>query len=1151
MKNREVYERDPFEIQLPNNGVAVMTDARTDNERRTLRFELEHFVCEGQYRAGLVRVLDSYVSHQGRPEQAAAWISGFFGSGKSHLAKMLRFLWVDYSFPEDDARARGLARLPDDVKDLLAEVSTLGRRGVGLHAACGTLGAGAVDSVRLALLGIAFKSVDLPESYPQARFCLWLTKNSIYDDVRAAVETGGREFRRELNDLYVSPLIARALLTADPEFAANERDVRAVLRSQFPRRADLTTDEFVNALEDAVGVSGEMPCTLLVLDEVQQFIGEDVERSYVVQEVVEACSKRFGDRLLFLGTGQTSLSGTRALQRLQGRFTVNVELSDNDVEMVTRRVVLAKRPDRVGDIQSVLDANAGELDRHLIGSGIAPRSEDRTTLVDDYPLLPVRRRFWEHTLRAVDHAGTAGQLRTQLRIVYDANRHTAGSPVGTVVAADFLFDEISANLLQSGVLLREHHETIVNRRDGTEDGVLKSRICALVFLIRELPRDAGVDIGVRATPETLVDLLVSDLSKDGPILRARIPDLMNQLCEAGTLMRLDDEYSLQTREGSAWDADFSSRRNRLVADIATVGARRAELFAKAIQDAVGTIRLVQGDSKEPRRLSLHFGSDLPPDGGQDIPIWVRDEWGTDERSALADARSAGQDSPIIHVFVPKSNSDGLARLIATQSAAVETLDFMGVPSTEGGKDARRGMETRRDEAVTNLNALVSSVVGCARVFQGGGSERTEPFLQQKVKEVTDASLVRLFPEFLDADDHRWRRVIERARAGAENPLEALGYVGKLEDHPVFSTVLSFIGAGKRGREVRSNFSNPPYGWPRDALDAALICLFSSGHLRATVNGMPVQARGLDQATAPRADFRVEGAMIGARQRLKLRRLFQTAGVDCKPNEEASAAHELLDMLERLASTAGGEAPLPEPPDTGHLAELKSLAGNGQLLGILDRHDELEANLTDWTRLGELSAQRVPAFERLQTLARHADGLDVAAGAAMQIEAIIQDRRLLDPTDPTPGIAARLTDALRTTLAEAERRFNETFDCEWQRLKVTPSFQEVQDKDRDGILNELNAARAAKGETGTTEDLIASLTRVSLGDWRTRTAALPKFFADARTKVDKLVEPGVRHVRLDSATLRTSDDVKAWIRGIQQDLLAEVEQGPIVVSSAGG
>ena len=102
----------------------------------------------------------------------------------------------------------------------------------------------------------------------------------------------------------------------------------------------------------------------------------------MVQEVVEAYSKRFGDRLLFLGTGQTALAGTPALQRLQGRFTVNVELSDHDVETVIQRVVLAKRPDREGEIRSALDASAGEIDRHLTGTRIAPRGGLTPNLVD-------------------------------------------------------------------------------------------------------------------------------------------------------------------------------------------------------------------------------------------------------------------------------------------------------------------------------------------------------------------------------------------------------------------------------------------------------------------------------------------------------------------------------------------------------------------------------------------------------------------------------------------------------------------------------------------------------------------------------------------------------------------------------------------------
>ena len=1147
MKNREIYQRDPSKITLLNNGVAIMTDALTDDERRTLRFELEHFVCEGEYQRGLVRILESYVTTQGQPEQPAAWVSGFFGSGKSHLAKMLRFLWTDYIFPDDGGSARGLARLPNDVQDLLKEITTLGKRAHGLHAAAGTLGAGAGDSVRLALLGIVFKSAELPESYPQARFCLWLRKNEIYDQVCAAVEAQGRDFRRELNDMYVSPLIAKALLAADPNFAGGEKDARAVLRAQFPKPKDITTDEFTTALQDALAPEGETPCTVIILDEVQQYIGDDTSRSYVVQEVVETCSKHFGDRLLFLGTGQTALSGTPALQRLQGRFTVNVELSDTDVKTVTRRVVLAKRPDRVNDVKATLDGNAGELDRHLVGTKIGPRSEDKAVLVEDYPLLPVRRRFWEHALRAVDRAGTAGQLRTQLRIVYDAIRRTADDPVGTVVPADFLFEEISANLLQSGVLLREVNETIAEQDDGTLDGSLKSRLCALVFLIRKLPREAGVDIGVRATAETLADLLVKDLAKDGTTLRSQLPKLLEELVAAGTLMKLDNEYSLQTRESSEWEAEFNNRQTKLVNDPTRMSSKRAQLLGTAVLDAIGSMKLLQGKCKEPRKLALHFGAETPQSTSHELPVWIRDGWGADEKSIIADARAAGSDSPIIHVFVPKSRAEALARVIAAQSAAKDTLEYKGVPSSPEGIEARQGMETRLTEAGNSLRSLVAQVIDGAKVYQGGGSERLEASLLDKVKEAANSSLVRLFYDFKDADDHRWPKVIERARKGAEHPLEALDYGGKTEDHPVCSAALSFVGSGKKGKDVRVHFSDPPYGWSRDAVDAALISLFGTGHLRATSNGTSLKPGQLDQAKVSGTDFRVESATIDTRQRLKVRKLFLTAAVACKPNEEAVAAGEFLNKLIELARSASGEAPLPEHPDTSHLADMQSLAGNEQLVGILNRHNELLKNIEDWSKERGLAETRLPTYKRLQSLVHHSEGLDAAAEAQPQIDAIAANRSLLDAADPVPDLAKALADALRVALASAEKQYSETYDSELVRLEAAESWQKTDQSDRDRILNGLHIAKVTKGSTGTEQEVLESVERISLDAWRTRTAALPQLFGDARIQADKLIEPKTHHIKLGSATLRTPEEVTAWAAKTEQELLEQLKQGPIVVS----
>lgn len=327
MINRDVFQRDPVVSKLVNDGVVTVTESATSKEIDTLRAELEDFVCEGQYKDGLIRILESYLDNAGAMSQPAVWVSGFFGSGKSHLLKMLRHLWVNTKFESDGATARELAQLPTEIRDLLKELDTLGKRCGGLHAAGGTLPSGGGKSLRLATLGIVFRSKGLPESLPQAQFCMWLQENGIYDHMESIIARSGKELTEELHHLYASPLIAKALLDVDPSFARDPKEVRATIRAQFPDVDDILTSEFIRIMRQVLSVNGELPCTTIVLDEVQLFIGDSASRSYEIQEVAEALCKQMDSRVLLIGSGQTALSGkVPLLQRLKDRFTIPVEL---------------------------------------------------------------------------------------------------------------------------------------------------------------------------------------------------------------------------------------------------------------------------------------------------------------------------------------------------------------------------------------------------------------------------------------------------------------------------------------------------------------------------------------------------------------------------------------------------------------------------------------------------------------------------------------------------------------------------------------------------------------------------------------------------------------------------------------------------------
>jgi len=1145
MKNREIFLKDPIENRLVNQGVAEVVDPGSEQELRTLRHELETFVCEGQYAKGLDRILSAYLTNLNREEQPAVWVSGFYGSGKSHLVKMLRFLWTDFAFP-DGATARGIAHLPVEIETQLRELSTQGKRLGGLRATGGKLGAGAGESVRLALLGLVFRSADLPQDYAAARFVLFLKKNGFLESVKQAIEKAGRVFESELNDLYVSPVLAKALLAADPNFAGSEKEVRAQIKAQFPRPADVSDAEMTAAIEGALGSGGKLPCTLIVLDEVQQYIGESTDRAYRVQEVAEACSKRCGARILFVGTGQTAITGTPQLQKLQARFKLPVELSDADVDTVVRKIVLAKKPDKEPAVRKLLEECSGEISRHLNGTKLAPRPEDRDVLVPDYPLLPVRRRFWELAMRAVDPTGTKAELRNQLTNVFEAVRATAEKTLGTVVPADFLYDQNKTQMVQTGSLLREIQEVIERLDDRSDAGRLKSRLCALCFLIGKLPRDAGSDAGLRATPDTLADLLVEDLAAGSAELRRSIPPLLAALVEAGTLMPVGDEYRLQTRESAAWEGEYRNRLSRIQNDDATLASERAELLRARVGEALKGVKLPHGQSKQPRKTQLHFSQDAPPAHGPDVPAWVRDGWNDDEKSVLADARAAGTESPLVTVYLPQRAAGDLKKHLASAKATRETLHAKGHATTPEGIEARTGMETRQRAAEQQRDTLLDEVLAGARVILAGGAEKTGANLADKLREAAEDALQRLYPRFADADDARWGKAVERARNGAADALDVVGHTGDPEKHRVCQAILAFVAGGKKGREIRKHFTAPPYGWPQDAIDGALIVLVGSGNLRAVQDGKVLTQKQLDQRNLGVADFRLESTTVSVQQRLALRKLFQETGVQAAPNEEPNAARTYLDAMKDLAKRAGGEPPLPAPPNPPLLSELSGLAGNEQLVGIHEAREELSGWRADWSKRADLIGKRHPRWQALDKLAAQARGLPVTVELAPQIEAVRTNRALLNDPDPVAPLLSKLTQALREALQQAREAYARLHREEKERLVSTEIWKRLTPEQQAEILNRQSVAGVAEIRVGTESELLASLGEISLESWGTRRDALPQRFTRALEEAAKLREPKAVRVPLPSATIRNEEELRAWLDQVEAKLREQLGRGPVIV-----
>ena len=100
---------------------------------------------------------------------------------------------------------------------------------------------------------------------------------------------------------------------------------------------------------------------------------------------------------------------------------------------------------------------------------------------------------------------------------------------------------------------------------------------------------------------------------------------------------------------------------------------------------------------------------------------------------------------------------------------------------------------------------------------------------------------------------------------------------------------------------------------------------------------------------------------------------------------------------------------------------------------------------------------------------------------------------------------------------------------------------------------LASALAAEGidrlpalAVGSEADLVRTLEAVSLPAWKTWTDALPQQFARAAIAAAKLLEPKTQRVHLTSGTLKSEQEIKAWLANTEKDLLAKLKDGPVVI-----
>lgn len=1028
--------------------------------------------------------------------------------------------------------------MPTEVKGALHELRTTAKRlRTDLVASGTSLGRGTENPVK-AVFGLVMRAAGLPATADlrPMLFALWLEEQGVLDDARSAL---GDEFRAALEAFLLDDRAAQAALAAKPSLAPDVDTLMDRLNARFATEPEATPDLLAEKARQALTRGGrKMPLTLIVLDEVQQFLREDPNRAKVVQDIAEVFAAKFKGRILLVATGQSALGDLPYLDKLLGRFPLRFPLGSADINSVVRKTVLRKKDTQLPALDAMLVARSGEIDKHLQGSALQRTAAERDEAAADWPLLATRRKLWERVMQELDRSGLGQTLRSQLRLTLDAVRTYGDKQLGVAVPGDFMLDNFGAEALSRQLIGREFFDKVEVLRAEGGDGGLKARILLIVYMLSRIAADDSH--GVRAKEETIADLLVEDLA-DAASVRGKVPGLLAELASSGHLVDTGGEWRLQTKESADWQSAFNKAKVDEASDIPAIARKRSELLQAALDEALaGATNLAQGASKTPRRIERVIGHDKPKGNDLVLRLWNGWDHGVTEENEIKAADVATD--PTLHLFVPAHRNSELNDAIVTMRAVPLVMQRMGVPTTEGGKEAKAGMQARLDRAQKLAEEILREAVESARVMVAGGSEvGTGHSRADAVKEAAGRALTRLYKSFDAADHTGWAAVVAKAKGRDPDAMKEVGHTGEPQDHPVCKAILRACGSGKRGSELRKLFGEPPYGWPREAIDGALRVLALAGHVKVKDNNhKPIaDLATLNDQALPTCTFEAESRPATAVEKIKVRSIASELDITVKSGDELTQLHAIVDRLKALANAAGGDPPAPPAPEVPGADVFHTASGNDLLAELASRDTELKAAIADWRAAAKLKAGRLPAWHLLEKLVA-LGASDQAAGA----EAIRTSRRLLESPDPVPPLVTAAADTLRTEANAVWQGYQAAWDDGEERLAADEAWGKLSPEKRHELRTLRGLLQRHQPDLTTPDKIVVSLGQTGLEQWRDLVAAHPSrveaVLADAAVEV----EPKTQAFAIPRRTLKTADDLDAWLDELRAQIEPLLSSGPV-------
>lgn len=807
----------------------------------SLLTELDEYVITNEIGARLEQFLDAYNNYD---TANGVWISGFFGSGKSHLLKMLALLLENDDVGGQRAIEifeRKLAGNPMLAGALRKAVSIPSRSVLfNIDQKADVISKTDVD----ALLAVFQKVFDEMCGYygklPHiAQFERDLDSRGKLDPFRAAfAQSSGKPWERGREQALME---GKHVAVAFAEVTGDE--VNDIL-GQYRKDTKVSIEDFANMVKSWIDAQEPKFRLNFFVDEVGQYIADNVKLMTNLQTIAESLNTKCKGQAWIVVTAQQDIGSVigdltaqqeNDFSKIQARFSNRMPLNSQDVAEVIQRRLLAKTEAGQITLGNLYDAEENNL-RTLFDFGDNSfkfkNFSGKAQFAASYPFPNYQYDLFQRAIMGLSqHNAFEGKHssvgeRSMLGVFQEVAKRLADTPVGGLATFDLMFEGIRTALkssVQQSIQLAE-------KNLGDDFAVRVLKVLFLVKYIKEF----------KPTARNISILMLSRFEADQTEQRRNIEEALSLLERQTLIQRNSEAYEFLTNE----EKDVEAEIKAIAVDPAEIERHLDELaFGTILRHSkikhAGTgvdyafTRKLDGHSlNREHELSVNIIS--PFSDESDTPDVLR-------------SNSMASDEMVVMLGRDVRFTRDLILWLQTVKFARQVNSGDAQPGRDRIIAEKRDQNTRREkDLVQRLRGLMAD----ARLFVRGAEleiggedpqERLVKGFQALVDKVYTSLPVLRGATYTEADLARAGKIDGELFVGAGS-----GMTEAEQDVLNHAQAQMRLGTRVSAKALVEKFGAKPYGWPALAVLCLTASLVARGKLEARADSSLLEGNALVQ-----------------------------------------------------------------------------------------------------------------------------------------------------------------------------------------------------------------------------------------------------------------------------------------------------------------